>query len=102
MYIAVIISRVVTLDGKEERVIPPKRSKRHRQLGCEEEAADMDGDDERGLIWRLPVVKTNDLGKLGPGFAIGAGCGLGFGVGLIGGLHFFTSIFHFWFLNGLL
>lgn len=53
----------------------------------------MNGDDERGLLWRLPVVRTKDLGKLGPGFAVGAGCGLGFGVGLLGGLRFVTSVF---------
>ncbi|KAJ0977206.1 hypothetical protein J5N97_012680 [Dioscorea zingiberensis] len=42
-------------------------------------------DGDKGLLWRLPVVKTQDLGKLGPGFGIGAGCGVGFGFGLMGG-----------------
>ncbi|KAM0940165.1 hypothetical protein DsansV1_C19g0161021 [Dioscorea sansibarensis] len=45
----------------------------------------MGDDDDRGLLWRLPVVKTQDLGKLGPAFGIGAGCGVGFGFGLFGG-----------------
>jgi hypothetical protein len=42
----------------------------------------------KGLLWKLPEVKTTDLGKLGPGFGIGAGCGLGVGVGVFGGLIF--------------
>ncbi|GAB2235180.1 hypothetical protein Droror1_Dr00027673 [Drosera rotundifolia] len=41
---------------------------------------------EKGFLWRLPTLKHNDLGRLGPTFGIGAGCGLGVGVGLIGGL----------------
>lgn len=45
----------------------------------------MGEDDDRGLLWRLPVMKMQDLGKLGPGFGIGAGCGVGFGFGLFGG-----------------
>ncbi|KAD4585565.1 hypothetical protein E3N88_23166 [Mikania micrantha] len=44
-----------------------------------------DDDDDKGLLWKLPVVYSNKLGKLGPGFGLGAGCGVGFGVGLIGG-----------------
>jgi len=43
------------------------------------------GDDEKGLLWKLPVLKSSNLGKLGPGFGVGAGCGLGFGIGLLGG-----------------
>ncbi|VFQ59994.1 unnamed protein product [Cuscuta campestris] len=43
------------------------------------------GEEEKGLLWKLPAVKSKDLGKLGPGFGLGIGCGLGFGVGLIGG-----------------
>ncbi|PKU74071.1 keratin-associated protein 19-2 [Dendrobium catenatum] len=39
----------------------------------------------KGLLWRLPVVKSKNLGKLGPGFGFGAGCGVGVGVGLFGG-----------------
>ncbi|XP_020584648.1 glycine-rich cell wall structural protein 2 isoform X2 [Phalaenopsis equestris] len=39
----------------------------------------------KGLLWRLPVVKSNNIGKLGPGFGFGAGCGIGAGVGLFGG-----------------
>nr|CAD1832172.1 unnamed protein product [Ananas comosus var. bracteatus] len=47
----------------------------------------MDGSDVRGkgLLWNLPVLKSNDLGKLGPGIGYGAGCGFGFGVGFLGG-----------------
>ncbi|XP_008808971.1 protein TRIGALACTOSYLDIACYLGLYCEROL 5, chloroplastic-like isoform X1 [Phoenix dactylifera] len=40
---------------------------------------------EKGLLWKLPEVKSKDLGKLGPAFGFGAGCGAGFGVGLFGG-----------------
>ncbi|XP_058097535.1 uncharacterized protein LOC131242722 [Magnolia sinica] len=47
---------------------------------------DSDGDDERGLIWRLPVLKLKELGKLGPALGYGAGCGFGVGVGLLGGV----------------
>ncbi|KAJ6825050.1 keratin, type II cytoskeletal 5-like [Iris pallida] len=43
------------------------------------------GGDDKGLLWKLPVVKSKDVGKLGPGFGVGAGCGVGFGVGLFGG-----------------
>ncbi|GJT83679.1 hypothetical protein Tco_1058021 [Tanacetum coccineum] len=41
-------------------------------------------DDDRGLLWKLPAVYSDKLGKVGPAFGLGAGCGLGFGVGLIG------------------
>ncbi|XP_078181825.1 uncharacterized protein LOC144575526 isoform X2 [Carex rostrata] len=42
---------------------------------------------DRGLLWRLlPVLKSRDLGKLGPAFGCGIGCGAGIGVGLIGGV----------------
>ncbi|KAH7282387.1 hypothetical protein KP509_35G028200 [Ceratopteris richardii] len=41
--------------------------------------------DDKGLLWRLPVVRTPELGKLGPGFGYGIGCGAGLGVGIIGG-----------------
>ncbi|PKA57189.1 hypothetical protein AXF42_Ash002493 [Apostasia shenzhenica] len=40
---------------------------------------------DKGLLWRLPVVKSKDLGKLGPGIGFGAGCGVGVGFGLFGG-----------------
>ncbi|RWW22539.1 hypothetical protein BHE74_00017722 [Ensete ventricosum] len=43
------------------------------------------GGGDKGLLWRLPVLKTKDLGKVGPGIGFGAGCGVGFGVGLVGG-----------------
>ncbi|CAM8943869.1 unnamed protein product [Rhodiola kirilowii] len=43
------------------------------------------GDDDKGYLWRLPVVKAKQLGKLGPGFGVGVGCGVGFGVGILGG-----------------
>ncbi|RWR92724.1 keratin, type I cytoskeletal 12 [Cinnamomum micranthum f. kanehirae] len=47
----------------------------------------MDGDDEdKALIWKLPVIKSKDLGKLGPAFGYGVGCGFGLGVGLLGGV----------------
>ncbi|XAR57474.1 hypothetical protein NMG60_11025630 [Bertholletia excelsa] len=45
-------------------------------------------DDDKGLLWKLPVVKSKQLGRIGPAFGIGAGCGVGFGVGLIGGMGF--------------
>ncbi|URE09855.1 hypothetical protein MUK42_21659 [Musa troglodytarum] len=40
---------------------------------------------EKAFVWKLPVVKTEDLGKLGPGLSFGAGCGVGVGIGLFGG-----------------
>lgn len=42
--------------------------------------------DEKGLIWKLPVLKSEHLGRLGPAFGVGAGCGFGLAFGLIGGL----------------
>ncbi|KAI3684605.1 hypothetical protein L6452_33829 [Arctium lappa] len=42
-------------------------------------------DDEKGLLWKLPALYSDKLGKLGPAFGVGAGCGIGFGVGMIGG-----------------
>lgn len=51
-------------------------------------------DDDKGLLWKLPVAYSNKLGKLGPAFGLGAGCGVGFGVGLIGGNPF--SRFDLW------
>lgn len=41
--------------------------------------------DDKGLLWKLPVVESKRFGKLGPAFGFGAGCGLGFGIGLLGG-----------------
>ncbi|XP_078433366.1 glycine-rich protein [Wolffia australiana] len=40
---------------------------------------------ENGVFWKLPVVRSKELGKLGPGVGLGAGCGVGLGVGLFGG-----------------
>lgn len=40
---------------------------------------------EKGLLWNLPVLKSKDFGKLGPGIGYGAGCGVGLGIGLLGG-----------------
>ncbi|RVW83575.1 hypothetical protein CK203_039326 [Vitis vinifera] len=45
---------------------------------------DKDADGEKGLLWKLPVLKSKQVGKLGPGFGFGAGCGIGLGVGLLG------------------
>ncbi|XP_019228611.1 PREDICTED: protein TRIGALACTOSYLDIACYLGLYCEROL 5, chloroplastic [Nicotiana attenuata] len=45
-------------------------------------------DDEKGLVWKLPIVKTKQLGKIGPAFGLGIGCGFGLGIGLIGGTGF--------------
>ncbi|XP_026435316.1 chorion class B protein M3A5-like isoform X2 [Papaver somniferum] len=42
--------------------------------------------DDKGLLWKLPVIKTNELGKLGPAFGIGVGFGLGVGIGFLGGV----------------
>ncbi|EOY16964.1 PREDICTED: uncharacterized protein LOC18592786 [Theobroma cacao] len=49
-------------------------------------------DGERGLIWKLPRLKLQDVGKVGPAFGLGAGCGLGLGLGLIGGAGFGPGI----------
>jgi hypothetical protein len=43
------------------------------------------GGDEKGLLWKLPEITSNELGKIGPGFGIGIGCGAGAGVGFFGG-----------------
>ncbi|GLU16317.1 hypothetical protein SLE2022_327560 [Rubroshorea leprosula] len=43
---------------------------------------------DEGLIWKLPHVKIKELGKVGPAFGLGAGCGVGFGLGLFGGVGF--------------
>ncbi|GAV71993.1 hypothetical protein CFOL_v3_15482 [Cephalotus follicularis] len=48
--------------------------------------------EDRGLVWKLPSLQLKELGKLGPAFGLGAGCGLGFGVGLIGGAGFGPGI----------
>ncbi|KAI3856861.1 hypothetical protein MKX03_036167 [Papaver bracteatum] len=42
--------------------------------------------DDKGLLWKLPVIKTSEFGKLGPAFGVGVGCGLGVGIGFLGGL----------------
>ncbi|TKY45037.1 Cadmium-induced protein AS8 [Spatholobus suberectus] len=52
----------------------------------------MNGDEDKGLLWKLPVVKSDHFGKVGPAFGIGAGCGLGFGIGLLGGVGFGPGI----------
>lgn len=44
-------------------------------------------EEEKGLLWKLPPVRSKQLGKLGPAFGVGAGCGFGFAIGLIGGVH---------------
>ncbi|PHU28407.1 hypothetical protein BC332_00500 [Capsicum chinense] len=46
------------------------------------------GDEEKGFLWKLPVIKSKQLGKIGPGFGLGVGCGFGVGIGLIGGTGF--------------
>ncbi|KAF8025122.1 hypothetical protein BT93_F2080 [Corymbia citriodora subsp. variegata] len=51
-----------------------------------------DDDDDKGLLWKLPAVRSKKLGKLGPAFGVGAGCGLGAGLGLMGGLGFGPGI----------
>ncbi|KAF4364420.1 hypothetical protein F8388_006997 [Cannabis sativa] len=47
---------------------------------------------DKGLVWKLPVVKSRHLGKVGPAFGLGAGCGIGFGIGLLGGAGFGPGI----------
>ncbi|KAF8105959.1 hypothetical protein N665_0150s0009 [Sinapis alba] len=41
------------------------------------------GDDDKGLLWKLPQVRIKDVGKVGPAFGLVFGCGFGFGAGLI-------------------
>ncbi|KAG7025114.1 hypothetical protein SDJN02_13937 [Cucurbita argyrosperma subsp. argyrosperma] len=43
------------------------------------------GEDESGMLWKLPVLKSSRIGRLGPAFGLGVGCGVGFGIGLVGG-----------------
>ncbi|KAL2334486.1 hypothetical protein Fmac_015699 [Flemingia macrophylla] len=52
----------------------------------------MNGDDDKGLLWKFPQISSDNLGKVGPAFGIGAGCGLGLGVGLLGGVGFGPGI----------
>ncbi|XP_027359613.1 ATP-dependent RNA helicase glh-2 [Abrus precatorius] len=52
----------------------------------------MNGDDDKGLLWKLPVLRSDGIGKVGPAFGVGAGCGLGFGLGLLGGVGFGPGI----------
>ncbi|KAJ6291737.1 hypothetical protein OIU76_023760 [Salix suchowensis] len=47
---------------------------------------DKSGEEEKGLLWKLPEVRFKEFGKVGPAFGFGAGCGVGFGVGLVGGV----------------
>lgn len=42
-------------------------------------------DSKRGLAWKLPLVQSKELGKIGPALGYGIGCGFGVGAGLIGG-----------------
>ncbi|KAL2497566.1 glycine-rich protein [Abeliophyllum distichum] len=49
-------------------------------------------EEEKGLLWKLPTMKSKQFGKLGPAFGIGAGCGFGFAVGLVGGAGFGPGI----------
>jgi hypothetical protein len=44
-----------------------------------------DDDSKRGLAWKLPLVKSKELGKIGPAMGYGIGCGFGLGAGIIGG-----------------
>ncbi|KAB5512426.1 hypothetical protein DKX38_029492 [Salix brachista] len=47
---------------------------------------DKSGEEEKGLLWKLPEVRFKEFGRVGPAFGFGAGCGVGFGVGLVGGV----------------
>ncbi|XP_026446799.1 uncharacterized protein LOC113347369 isoform X1 [Papaver somniferum] len=49
-----------------------------------EEKIDNNLNNAKGFLWKLPVFKTKELGKLGPAFGLGVGCGVGFGVGFLG------------------
>lgn len=71
------------------RAIETKRTKTKTKTKRETMSrSTMEGRGEKGLLWKLPEVKSKDLGKLGPGFGFGAGCGVGFGIGLFGGEFF--------------
>lgn len=64
---------------------PSGRTKRRRRRG--RGWGEMSGGRRRGLVWSLPVARSDALGKLGPAFGIGAGCGVGIGFGLVGGAY---------------
>ncbi|KAM1242615.1 hypothetical protein ACFX2G_034953 [Malus domestica] len=51
-----------------------------------------DGENEKGLLWKLPILGTQQLGKVGPAFGLDGGCGLGFGIGFLGGAGFGPGI----------
>lgn len=50
-----------------------------------ERGKEMNGEDDKGLVWKLPEVRSRELGKVGPAFGVGIGCGFGLAIGLIGG-----------------
>lgn len=65
------------------------KKKRSREEGDNEEEEE---EANKGLLWKLPQLRSKQLGKLGPAFGLGAGCGLGLGIGLLGGkLHISLS-----------
>jgi hypothetical protein len=47
-----------------------------------------DGDNSKGIVWRLPKLQTHDWGRMGPAFGYGIGCGVGLGAGIVGGSRF--------------
>jgi hypothetical protein len=49
------------------------------------------GGGQKGLLWRLPEVTSKELGKIGPAFGLGIGCGAG--IGLFGGKTLFILAF---------
>ncbi|KAM1655312.1 hypothetical protein ACFX1Q_008206 [Malus domestica] len=51
-----------------------------------------DGGDGKGLSWKLPVLGTQQLGKVGPAFGLGTSCDLGFDIGLLGCARFGPGI----------
>lgn len=47
---------------------------------------DDEEEEEKGILWKLPEVKSKQLGKIGPAFGIGFGCGVGLAIGIVGGM----------------
>nr|XP_023897929.1 keratin, type II cytoskeletal 3 [Quercus suber] len=65
------------------------KKKKSREEGDNEEEEE---EANKGLLWKLPQLRSKQLGKLGPAFGLGAGCGLGLGIGLLGGAGFGPGI----------
>ncbi|KAF9587164.1 hypothetical protein IFM89_039604 [Coptis chinensis] len=75
-------TRKVVVFSVPPSVVQTTLGERERKMNG---SSSSNNNEEKGMFWKLPELKTKQLGKLGPGFGFGAGCGVGFGFGLMGG-----------------